>query len=111
MSLSAMGMAISDEYDADALPGMRGDTFMFKVIRNLMAPLLILRCGWKLSGVPHANTVLQNNIPLTGRKKIAFVKNLDLVGMKKFCKSRKCTINDYATSLILTTFYEYTQKH
>jgi len=50
-------------------------------------------------------------VPLTGKKAIAFCKDIDLDGIKRYCKSRKCTINDYASALVLTAIYEYTHTY
>jgi len=60
---------------------------------------------------PFPNSVIANGRPLTGKKAIAFAKDFDLAGIKRYCKARKCTINDYATSLCLTAIYEYTTKY
>ena len=76
-----------------------------------MIPILSIRSGIKILMVPFPKSILQNNKPLTGKKRVAFCKDVDLAGMKRFCAANKCTINDYATSLILTSIHEYTTKY
>lgn len=74
-------------------------------------PIMIPKLMIKSAFFDKSNNVFQNNdVPLTGRKRVAFTRDLDLVQIKKFCKQTGCTINEYATSLIGTAMYEYSEK-
>ena len=46
-----------------------------------------------------------------GKKNGAFTNSLDIYAMKTYCKANGCTINDYTTSLISNTLYEYMENH
>jgi hypothetical protein len=49
--------------------------------------------------------------PMSGRKKGAFTHDLDISKIKKFCKMKNCTINDYYTAQFSAVFYEYFEKY
>lgn len=48
---------------------------------------------------------------MTGRKNGAYTENLQPLKMKAFCKQKNITINDYVTSVLSTTLFEYFNTH
>ena len=48
---------------------------------------------------------------MTGIRKASFSNELDLTKMKDFCKRNGCTINDYTSSLVANSLYEYFDNH
>lgn len=48
---------------------------------------------------------------MTGIRKASFSNDLDLQKMKTFCKQNGCTINDYTSSLVANSLFEYFDAH
>ena len=47
---------------------------------------------------------------LSGEKTMGTILDLDLPAMKDYCKANKCTINDYCSSILSVSLYEYFEQ-
>lgn len=77
----------------------------------LVSPILVLQATiptllWKV------DTNVMNCVRkgFSGTKTGGWSYNLNLKGMKAYCKQNACTINDYTTSVLSTSLHEYFAK-
>jgi len=54
-----------------------------------------------------SNALKKDNTPLSGKKTFGYNFDLNLQGMKDYCKAKNCTINDYCSALLSVSLYEY----
>jgi hypothetical protein len=102
---------MNNDYDAQNLPGLKPLTWGKKLLLILAWPYMHTKASIKVLCVRKNNNVIKKNLPMTGRKNGAFYKDFDAAQMKLFCKKKGCTINDYASSLISTSFYELFERY
>jgi NRPS condensation-like uncharacterized protein len=95
------------EFDTSALPGLKPLSFFKKLLIKLLYPILLLTQSLKILLTFADHNAIKKRMPMSGRKKGAFTTDLNLNRMKEYCKHSKCTINDYVTSLMSCSLYEY----
>jgi len=102
---------MSGDYDSDNLPSLKPLPWFMKLAIFILNPLLVSRTNCEVLGLRRNHNSIKKNIPLSGKKVASFTEDLDLAEIKVFCKSKKCSINDYCGALLSNTFYEYFEKH
>ena len=110
LGIATLFLSISQEYDSSNLPGLKPISWFKSLILFILSPFLVLYVMIKVQLAPRDENILKNNEKKTGRKTGAFSQDLDLPLMKKYCKSNGITINDYTTSLLSTSLYEFFEK-
>lgn len=54
-----------------------------------------------------SNALKKDNTKLSGKKTVGFHYDLNLTAIKDYCKKKSCTINDYCSTLLSVSLYEY----
>ena len=111
LAFSAFAMAMSDKYDAKNLPNLKPNPWYIDLMIVVLYPYLVIKTNVDVNIVKRNHHVMKKNIPISGKKTAAFSTDFDLSEIKKFTKSKLCSINDYMGALLGTGLYEYFEKH
>lgn len=107
LGIATFFQMFTDEYDPANLPAMRPIGFCKQLFVALISPLLMLSVilPTLIQKVDH--NAMNTGKPMSGVKTGGFSYDLDLEGIKKFCKAKSCTVNDYASSVLSCALYAY----
>jgi NRPS condensation-like uncharacterized protein len=112
LGFASMFMALSGEYDASSLPGLKPLPWYKSLAIFLTLPFLVLKSSLQIIFTcRNSNAIKKLDIPMSGKRNGFFIFDIEQKRMKAFCKSVGCTINDYTTAVISNTLYEYFQNH
>jgi len=111
LGFGAFLLMLSGNYDKNALPALKPLSFVKNVMIWLLMPYLFLKNALSIAFTFRNYNCIKKRWPMTGKKNGAFTNSLDIYAMKTYCKANGCTINDYTTSLISNTLYEYMENH
>lgn len=112
LGIAILLQAISDENDVNNLTGRISQSLLFEVFVYLLSPILIV---WAildiLSDLRQDRNCVKNSRPLTGKKVLAFTRDISIDRMK--CKSKQLgiTINDLITAILSMSISQYMQNH
>lgn len=111
LGASTMFMAMSDEFNVSALPGLKPQSLCKKIMIYSFLPFLVLRSSLEMLLTFKDHNVIKNKLKNSGNKNGAFVQDLNIIEAKEVCKKNQCTINDFMTAVLSVTFHEYFTKH
>ena len=111
LGFSAFGLAMSGDYDSSNLPSLKPLPWYMKLAIFILNPFLVSRTNCEVLGLKKNHNSIKKNIGISGNKVGSFTEELNLAEIKAFCKSKKCSINDYCGALLGNTLYEYFDKH
>lgn len=108
LGIATFFQGFNGSYDATNLPAMRPLSFCKQIFVYLVSPLLILQTLPSVAMMKRdSNALKKDNEPLSGRKTLGYALDLNFSQVKIYCKENKVTINDYCSSLLSTSLYEY----
>ena len=113
LGVSSFLLSLSDQFDGKDLPGLKPLSFLKKLAIEIQMPFRMLASAFKVFVSWHnpAPNVMKRGQKLSGIKKAAFKEYIDLEQFKKYAKLKNCSVNDYASALLSTAFYEYFEKY
>ena len=105
--------ALSDHYDSESIVGMKPLPLGKKMFIWLTMPFnIIIESLRHVVQFKDRNPLKKKNQIITGVKNGWYSNDLNIAGIKKYCKEiGNCTVNDYSTTLLSTALYEYFHKN
>ena len=73
----------------------------------LMTSFLILGTLGSMLLVTKEINAINRDEPISGKKTLGYIKDIHMNKMKKFCKDKNCTVNDYCSSVLSIALHEY----
>ena len=107
LGMATFFQAFNDEYKHENLPAMRPISFPKQLLVWLISPFITLQIMASVMLSKKGNDVLKNGKPLTGVKTLGFSWDIHLPMMKKICKQKGCTLNDYCSSILSVSLFEW----
>mmetsp|Transcript_16071 Transcript_16071/g.27128 ORF Transcript_16071/g.27128 Transcript_16071/m.27128 type:complete len:214 (+) Transcript_16071:501-1142(+) len=107
LGISSLYLAVSDEYDPSALPVLKPLSCMKHTVTLLLSPFMILYTLATSLTLSTDNNPLCNKSKKSGKRVGGFSSDIDLPAMKKYCKERGFSINDYTSAILSTTLYDF----
>ena len=103
-------MAMSDNYDATALPSLKPLSFCKQVLLFFLTPYLILMANSALAKKRNNINIIKKDLPLSSKKHGAFSTDFNLPDIKHFCMQNNCSVHDYFSAVLGTVLYEYFEE-
>lgn len=111
LGIATFFQGFNGSYDATNLPAMRPLSFCKQLFVWLVSPFLILQTlGSVMLMKRDSNALKKDNTPLSGKKTLGYILDLNLPAIKDYCKSKGCTVNDYCSSLLSVSLYKYFER-
>ena len=96
-----------DDYDASGLPAMKPLGLFKQIFVFIISPLLILSVVLPTMIQKPDYSSINHGGQFSGVKTGGASNDIDVNLVKKYCKEKKCTINDYASSVLSCALYAY----
>ena len=105
--------ALSDHYDSESIVGMKPLPLGKRMIIWLTMPFnVIIESLRHVVKFKDRNALKKKDQKITGVKNGWYSNDLNIEGIKQYCKETgKCTVNDYTTTLLSTALHEYFHKN
>merc|ERR1712127_729757 len=97
----------TDVYDPANLPAMKPLGFCKQLFVFIISPILILSVILPTMIQKVDYNAMNRGTTMSGEKTGGFSYDLSLEQIKKYCKTQRCTINDYASSVLSCALYAY----
>ena len=102
-------LVAGDNDDISGLPGMKPMGMLTWIFLHLMGPFLLL---YGIFFAPKATgNAINTGEPITGEKHGAISRDLSIAEIKKAAKDKKCTVNDFMTSVLVVSLEEYFRRN
>lgn len=104
--MSTLFHVVNDKYDPDNFMKLKKYNCFVWLLVYLFSPLLLLWINIVIMLLPDEKNNLKT-MPISGKKKMGYIYDMNLPEIKAYCKRNMCTVNDYCAALISVSLREF----